>query len=173
MEVGGPGEHRCGGWDLPAMKSAPNATTFSTGEETNLVPFPRATLPPLPPLWVVQSPNAAPGHFANSPGRANWRPSPPSRPGPSLGRDDTPGRSCPGARGTGHLPADGGLLKDHGGYVRAHSAWPPPYGPTRESLPLPQPTRQFPMPAEQTSPPASPGPSSPVRLYTDSPTLLG
>ena len=141
------------------------------------VPFPRATLPPLPPLspplWVVQSPNAAPGHFANSPGRANWRPSPPSRPGPSLGRDDTPGRSCPGARGTGHLPADGGLLKDHGGYVRAHSAWPPPYGPTRESLPLPQPTRQFPMPAEQTSPPASPGPSSPVRLYTDSPTPLG
>jgi hypothetical protein len=90
---------------------------------------PRATLPP---PWAVRPPTPHPAIPPTPPPAptGNLAPPPKPRPGPSSGRDETPGGSCPGTGGLGICPRTGvaqgsrGLCKDSPSL--ATPAWPDP-----------------------------------------------
>ncbi|KAJ5860052.1 hypothetical protein N7534_005329 [Penicillium rubens] len=111
-------------------------------------------------------PSTSPAGAANSPRRANWRPTPPSQ-----GREAPPAAPRPGAGGRG--TAGGARLRGDrragGSYREGHPARAPTV--TSPAIPAPPTQRDAATLAGPHS--LSPGPLGPGRFYTDSPTPFG
>ena len=119
------------------------------------------------------TPTVHPRHLDNSPGPANWLPPPGDLAPAPIWAATRPGRPLARSRGTGALPADGRWSRITGakqGLTQpGHPHMARPVSPYRSQ----NPQRNAPHPPGRVSQSASPGPSGPVRLYTDSPTPFG
>ncbi|KAJ5859986.1 hypothetical protein N7534_005263 [Penicillium rubens] len=117
-------------------------------------------------LRLHLTPSTSPAGAANSPRRANWRPTPPF-PGPR----SPAGRPSP--RGWGRGTAGGARLRGDrragGSYREGHPARAPTV--TSPAIPAPPTQRDAATLAGPHS--LSPGPLGPGRFYTDSPTPFG
>ncbi|KAJ5860001.1 hypothetical protein N7534_005278 [Penicillium rubens] len=179
LSNGPPGERACSVRPLPkppgkVAPSTPDPQPF--GELANLCPPPRACTPRLAPrarppafarrLRLHLTPSTSPAGAANSPRRANWRPTPPF-PGPR----SPAGRPSPRGWGEGdrrwRTVTWGPACR--GSYREGHPARAPTV--TSPAIPAPPTQRDAATLAGPHS--LSPGPLGPGRFYTDSPTPFG